>query len=128
MTENRIRVSQQQVATAYSYPLTPTLISATTEGAAETLAEVREGSNGLLKRLAVVNQTGSAVALTVNFIPSGGTIGAGNREIAGYSVGANAHVDLTDIVGGFYPEGTTIKAFAGSADALLVTGYIEGQL
>ena len=127
MSEQRVRFTERQRPGAFNYPFATTLLTATTEGAAQTLATVREGSNAIVKRLVACNQTGSAVAVTVYFIPSGGTIGASNREITAISVPANSNLDLTEMIGGLYSEGTVVKAFAASGTAILMAGYIEGR-
>lgn len=106
-------------------PLSQTLVTATTSGTAQTVAAVRNGSAMLLKRLALSNSTGTAVDVTIHAIPAGGTAGNGNREITALSVGANAAVDVADVMGGLYGPGTTLKVFAGTASAVLVSGYYE---
>lgn len=126
--ESRVNFRETPLATSHYYPLTATLLTATTEGTAQTLGTVRADTLGLLERLAVSNQTGSAATLTVYFIPSGDTIGAANRQITALSIPANTNVDLTELVGGLYEGGTVVKAFAGTTSALIVSGYFKGQL
>lgn len=126
--EQRVRFTERETADLYRFPLTRTLLSATTEGTAETIGTVRAQSIGQVGRLAVGNQTGSAVDLTVYFIPDGGTIGASNREITALSIPANSNVDMTDFIGGLYAPGTVIKAFASTTNALILMGYVEGRL
>jgi hypothetical protein len=76
-------------------------------------------------RLAVANITGSAATLSINAIPSGGSIGDSNAEMRAVSIAANTSVDLTALIGGLYPAGTAIKAYAGTGSALVIHGWGE---
>lgn len=123
--ETRSRISINEAARGYVFPITRTLVTATTEGTAQTIATMRDQALGQVKRLAVGNQTAAAASLTVYFVPEGGTIGAANREITALSVSANSNVDLTDLIGGVYEPGTTIRVFASTGSALIVMGHIK---
>lgn len=128
MSEQRLRVSEERFASEVFFPLATTLLTATTEGAAQTLGTIPERQLGQIVRLAVSNQTGSGASLTFYAIPNGGTIGAGNREITAMTVDGNANIDLTGLVAGLYGPGTTLKAFASTGSALMVMGYVRGVL
>lgn len=106
-------------------PLPHLQITATTSGAAQTLVTVPENRVLLVSRLAVVNTTGGAVTLTLHSVPSGGTLGAGNTELAGYSIAANTAVDLSDLIGGMYEGGATLQAYSNTSGALVLHGHGE---
>ena len=126
--EGRVRFTQEQVASAYNYPLTTTLLTATSEGTAQTLGVVRSDSVGRLLRLAVNNQGMVAANFTFYAIPADGTIGAANQELTARPITAGAAEDLSGIVAGLYAPGTVFKAFCSVGSTLLVSGFIEGQL
>lgn len=128
MIENRVQFRQAEVAVEYKYPLTRTLLTATTEGTAQTIGTIRAESLGELEKFAVSNQTGSAAALTFYAIPDGDAIGAANREITALSIPGNTNVDLSDFVGGLYAPSTELKAFASTGSALIVMGAVRGVL
>lgn len=128
MSEQRFRVSEERFASEVLFPLETTLLTATSEGAAETLGTIPERQLGQIARLAASNQTGSAASLTLYAIPDGGTIGASNREITALTVAGNTNLDLTDLVAGLYGPGTVFKAFASTGSALMVMGYVRGLL
>lgn len=126
--EGRFQTREAEYAREYLYPITSTLISATTEGAAETLVTVRDDSLGKIESLAVSNQSGTAATLTLYFIPDGGTIGVGNKVLTAKSIPANDAVKLTELVGQLLAPGTVIKAFAGTTDVLFISGHLRGVL
>ena len=128
MMQTRILEQAIETPTRYFYPLTTTLLTATTEGAAQTIGTVRAESLGLVERFFVANQTGSATSLTVNFIPDGGTIGAANREIPALSIPGNTNVDLSDFIAGLYAPGTVVRAYASAGSALIIGGYVRGLI
>lgn len=128
MNEGRVRFTERRPASDYYYPLTATLLTATTEGAAQQIGLVRERALGLVERLIVTNQTGANVDLTVNFVPDGGTIGAANREVSSLTVPGNTNIDLSDLIGGLYAPKTAIYAYASAGSALLVAGHVRGLL
>lgn len=123
----QVRVLQEDVPTSseFLYPLTTTLITATTEGAAHTIGEIRAQGIGELGRLFVGNQTARTADLTFYAVPSGASIGAANREITALSISGNTNVDLTELVGGLYAEGHQFRVFASTASALIVGGYVR---
>lgn len=126
--ELRQRVDLVQTAQSVLFPLTSTLATATTEGGAQTIGTVPSQALGLVERLVVCNQTGTAATINVNCVPDGGTAGASNREISSLSVAANSVTDLTDLIGGLYAPGTTLQVWSGTTSALLVSGYIKAHL
>lgn len=128
MTEGRFQVRETPIARAYLYPINRVLLTATTEGAAQTLVTIRDDSLGELEGLAVSNQTGSAASLTFYAVPDGEVIGAGNREITAKSIPANDNVDLLGLVQGLYAPKTALMAFASTGSALMVMGKIRGVL
>ena len=101
------------------------LIAGTTSGAADTVYTVRDGVLFEVKRLTVVNTSGSAVTLDLHTVPSAGSIADGNTEINALSIAANTAVDLTDMIGGLYDAGTTFQAWAGTTNVLVVHGWGE---
>lgn len=126
--ESRVRFSQRETADLYRFPLTTTLLTATTSGTAHTLGEIRSQSLGEVARLVVGNQTGSSAALTVHFVPDGDSASAANSEVTALSIPANSNVNLTSLIGGLYESGTQIKAFASTGSALILMGHVEGRL
>lgn len=128
MIEQRVRTSEQRFATQYLYPLETTLITATTEAAAQLVATVRGDSLGKVERFVVGNNSASPADFTAYFIPSGSSVGAENREVTAIEVAATSNLDLTDLIGGLYAPGAEIRVFASTADALIVMGYIRGVL
>ena len=126
-----VRVRSQDVGgfpASRSVPLDHLLITATTSGAAQTFATVRANTMMKVRQLSVVNTTGSAATLTLHAIPDGGSVGAAPTEISAMSIGANTAVDLTNLVGGLYKSGATLKAFSGTGSALVLHGWAEEVL
>lgn len=68
------------------------------------------------------------MSLSLHSVPSGGTIGAGNTELAAVSIPANTSSDLTDFIGGLYEAGTTLEVYASSGSALVVHGWVSERL
>lgn len=129
MTE--IRVATQPtggVVPSRPVPIAHLLVAATSSGSADTLYTVRTGVMLKITRLSVANVTGSAATLSLNAIPSGGSIGDGNAEMKAYSVAANTAVDLSQLVGGLYEAGTVLKAYSGTTNALVLHGWGEEVL
>jgi len=124
MDQLRVRTQDQNVSVR-PVPITHLRVNATTEGGADTLLTVRDRVALKIQQLAVVNTTGTAATLTLHSIPSGGSIGLGNAEIVGVSIPANTTADLTDYIGQFYEAGTVLRAYSGTADALVVHGWAE---
>lgn len=123
MQDVKLRSSFGPVVEARKAPIGHVNVTATSAATAQDLFTVRDNVAFQVKRLAVCNTTGTAATLTLHTVPSGGTIGAGNAEMVGYSVAANAAVDLTDLIQGFYEQGTTAKVFSGTSGALTVHGW-----
>lgn len=113
------RVSSRKV------PIPHLLVAGTTSGAADTLYTVRSGVIAEIKRLVVTNTSGTAATLTLHAVPSAGSIATANAELVGFSVDANKAVDLTNLIGGMYAQGTTLEAFAGTTNVLVVHGWVE---
>ena len=103
-------------------------ITATAIGSAETLFTVRENVTFQVKRLAVINTTGTAVTLSLHTVPSGGSAATGNAELLGVSIPANTASDLTDFIGGLYEAGTTFEVYSGTNGALVIHGWGEENL
>ncbi len=126
MNELRVRTdSEAGIVATRAVPLAHLLITATSSGGAQTFYTVRSGVMLRIKRLTVANITGSAATLSINSIPSGGSIGDSNCEAKGVSVPANSVNDLTDYVGGLYTAGTVIKVYSGTGSALVIHGWAE---
>lgn len=100
-------------------------VSGTDIASANTVLTVRARAQIKLQRLSVVNTTGSAATLTLHAVPDGGSAGAGNLEISQQSVPANGAVSLFEVMGGFYDAGTSLVAFSGTTNALVVHGWAE---
>ena len=111
-----------------SVPIPHLNITATAIGSAETLFTVRDNVSFEVKRLTVVNTTGSAATLSLHTVPSGGSAATGNFEIAGLSVAANTVTDLSDLVGGLYEAGTTFEVYSGTNGALVIHGWGQENL
>jgi hypothetical protein len=69
-------------------------------------------------RVRFTNTTTGPIAVTLYAVPSGGTAGAGNCEMNGESLAANAHVDVDVPLMG---AGATIQAFAGTASDITMS-------
>lgn len=123
---DQIRVRTQDAPfTRRQVPIPHLQVAATSSGTADTLTTVRTGVVLQIKRLKVANITGTAANLSINSIPSGGAIGDGNAECRDLSIPANSNVDLTDLVGQLYEAGTVIKAYSGTTNALVLSGWAE---
>lgn len=126
MSELRVRADQEVgIVSSRHVPLGHLLITATSSGAAQTFYTVRTGVMLKVRRLAVVNITGSAATLSLNAIPNGGSIGDSNAELRAVSIPANTAADLTDYIGGMYEAGAVLKAYAGTGSALVLHGWGE---
>jgi hypothetical protein len=123
----RVRTNDGRQVSTYLAPITHTQISGTGSGSANTIYTVGQ-SAALVKRLAVANTTDTGVNLTLHAVPSGGSIATGNTELNEYAIAADTSVDLTELIGGYYQEGTTLQAFASSANALVMHGFVEESL
>ena len=67
----------------------------------------------------VCNTTGSAVTVSVSVVKSGGTAGATNRIVAGYSLAANDTLSLNPYLGGaMLGPGDFISVLAGTGAAV----------
>ena len=117
----RAFVSSEETRNSRIAPFTQTQAGT----ALTTLATVATQRAMLVKRLIACNTTGSAVTLTFHAIPSGGSASAANEELNGYSVGANATVDLSELVGGLYQSGTVLQVSCSTNNAITVAGYYE---
>lgn len=122
--EQQVRIFEgDQYVASRLVPVSKTLITATTGGTAQTIWTVQDQKAFEVTRLVASNITSTAATLTLHAVPDGGSIGSGNAEIVGYSVAANTAVDITDLVQGLYPSGTTLQAWSGTTSALVVSGY-----
>lgn len=123
----RVRTQDDNVGRR-SIPIPHLIVSATTSGAANTLLTVRPKVSLIVRQLSVVNVTGSAATLSVNSVPAAGSIADANAEFVAYSVAANTAVDLTSLIGQFYVAGTVLRAYSGTANALVLHGWAEEVL
>jgi len=73
-----------------------------------------------ITEIIICNTTTAAATATLYIVPSGGTAGAANATISGYSVGANNSVILTGLRTAI-PPGGTIQGLQGTAGALTLT-------
>ena len=69
----------------------------------------------------VTNTSGSAVALTIEF---GGTTDPDNLLVKQLSIPANSP-PIPIVTGQMLQNGLTVAAFAGTANVLLLTGYVN---
>jgi hypothetical protein len=125
MDSVQLRAAPGLVVEKRAVPIAHLNITATSSGTAQTLFTVRNDVAFSVKRLAVANTTGSSATLSLNTVPSGGSIGVGNAELAAVSIAANTSVDLTDVIGGFYEQGTTFEVYSDTNGALTVHGWGE---
>lgn len=109
-------------------PIPHVQVSATTSGSADTVFTARTGTLWQVGQLRVANITGSAATLSLNSIPSGGSIGDSNAEMKTLSIPANTNADLTDYIGQLYEQGTVMKAYSDTSNALVISGWAEELL
>ena len=123
---NQVRVqTPDKLIVRRPIPIVHVQISATTSGAANSILTVRDRVMLEVKKLSVNNISGTAATLSLNSIPSGGSIGDSNAEAKGVSIPANTMVDLTDFIGGLYGPGVEIQAYSGTTNALVIHGWAE---
>lgn len=126
MTRDQIRVrTTDPFVSTRKVPIPHLQVTATTSGTAQTLLTARTDALTQIGHLAVVNTTGTAATLTLHSIPSGGTIGTSNAELVAVSIPANTAADITDYIGQFYRGGAVLKAYSGTASALVLHGWAE---
>jgi len=89
---------------------------------ASIIYTVPASTNTIIKEMAICNTSSSAVSVNVYMVPSGGTAGATNAVISGYSIAANLPAFFTGL-NTIIPAGATIQ---GSASASGVTITISG--
>lgn len=121
----QVAVEQREIVGSRIVPFTGLSITATTSGTAQTFATANGQGAMLVKRLVVSNITGTAAVLNLHAVPDGGSIGNANAQLVGYSVAENTAVDLTEIIGGYYPANTTLEVWSGTSAALTLSGYWE---
>lgn len=124
MDQIRVRTQDGGVARR-PVPINNTLIAGTTSGAADTIFTVRDGILFEVKRLVVVNTSAGNVSLDLHSVPSGGSIATNNTEVSNYIVPSDSEVNFTELIGGLYEPGTTIQAWAGSTNVLVIHGWGE---
>lgn len=78
------------------------------------------GINTIVDEFSVTNITSGNVALTVYYIPSGGSAGASNTIVGALSIAANTQVDLTQYLKGILNTGDAISVLGASASSLVV--------
>lgn len=122
----QIRVrTQDEALKARKVPIPHLQVAATTSGTADTLLTVRSGVLMQIHQLRVANITGTVAALSLNSIPSGGSIGDDNAEFRSVDIPANTSADLTNYIGQMYDAGTVIKAYSDTTNALVISGWAE---
>ncbi len=79
-----------------------------------------------IAKATLANPTGSAVTVSLSVVKSGGTGGAANRVIAGYSLAAGDSTVLSEIEGHFLGPGDFVSAIAGAVSAvtLVISGVV----
>ena len=107
------------------FPIENLNTTATTSGAAQTLITAPEAETISITQMSVTNKSGSAATLTLNAVPSGGTIADTNKEIDALSVAANTAVQLETLIGGMYAAGTVLKVYSGTNGALNIRGAVS---
>ena len=124
--ERRVFLNDGRNAQERFVPIPHLLVTATTLGAAQTLYTVRSGVALEIKRLAVCGVDSGTIALSLHSIPDGGTANNGTLELNQYPISSHGSVDLTDVIGGFYAEGTVLKVF--STASVVMHGYARELL
>lgn len=109
-------------------PFEPLLVSATSEGTANTFATVAEKKAMLVKRLIVRNSTGVMATLSLNVIPASETAATRFVAVDGYMVPANDMIDISGLIAGYYATGSVIGAWSGTSNALVLSGHYEDIL
>lgn len=127
MRTSRVQL-QDEFVKSRRVPIEHTQIAGTDTGTADTIYTVRTGVSLVLQHLSAVNITGTAATLSLHAVPSGGSIGNSNYELAAVSIPANTAVNLTDFVGQYYAAGTTLEAYSGTTNALVIHGWAEELL
>lgn len=127
MTQPIVRTRPDAGVSGRDVPLPHLSITATTVGAAQTFYTVPNKAL-MVKRLAVANRDASAVSLTLHSVPDGGSAGNDNVEIPAHSIPANTAVDLTDIIQGYYPNGTMLQVYASTTGVLVIHGWGEDRI
>ena len=125
MDSLQLRQAPGLVVDRRAVPIKHLSITATTSGTAQDLFVVRSEVALEVKRLSIANVTGSVATLTLHSVPSGGAIGVGNAELVAVTVPANSSADVTDVIGGLYEQGTTLKVFSDTSAALTIHGWGE---
>lgn len=84
-------------------------------------------SGNKISSATLANTSGSAVTVSVSVVKSGGTAGASNRVIPGYSIAPGDSVVLTWLVDVLLGPGDFISAIASAASAvaLVITGAVN---
>lgn len=89
-------------------------------GTAETtLYTVPASTSTIVKEIILTNTTTTVAAASISAVPSGGTAGAANRIIAGFSIAANDTkiVPLSTVLN----TGDFLSGLQGTASAITVT-------
>lgn len=66
----------------------------------------------------ITNTSGSAVAVSMSVVKSGGTAGNANRVLSAYSIAPGDSIDLAELSGTFLGPGDFISAIAATAAAV----------
>ena len=108
-------------------PMAGFLVSATAESSsAAVFFEIPDSVDLFrVRRLNVVNTTGTAASLSISAVPSSASIGVQYREISALNVPGNDAIDVTDFIGGLYEKNTTLRVWSGTGSSLVVKGYGE---
>ncbi len=65
-----------------------------------------------------VNHSGSTANVTVNVVPSGGSVAASNLAVSAQAIAAGAQYSYPELVGRFLAAGDTIEPFASAGTAI----------
>jgi hypothetical protein len=74
----------------------------------------------IIDKFTATNITGSSQTLTINLIPSGGSVATANIITNALSIAAGATVDVTDVKNHILNPGDAISAKCGNASALVI--------
>lgn len=87
---------------------------------------VPAGKKALIDQMSAANTDASTRTLTVNVVPSGGSVSAANQVTPGASIAANTAVSLSEMKSQILEAGDFISIKASAADLIAVR--ISGRL
>jgi hypothetical protein len=123
MTQQQVVIENREIVQSRTIPFDGLSVVATTSGAADVFATANSRNAMQVKRLVACNTSGTAATLSLHAVPSGGSVTNDNAQLVGYSIAANAAVDLTDLIGGYYAQGTELRVWAGTTDVITLSGH-----